>query len=179
LRPSIDDYFLRFLREHLARHPRVGLPALGTDEGDTLFGTWRKLLAEIDGVSYEALTAASERMVAEPASDRRHFTVLAAFTRQAILARRAEGKRYDLSTREGAEFASKCCDRCGGTGVVSVFRRPPVPEGTPSSVAAHCVCALGRWMRRALERAPAVLERIPDLDAVLVNRIPWTTDPPR
>lgn len=179
MHPSIDEYFLRFVREHLVRHPRVGLPAMGTDEGDTLFGAWRKLLAEIDGVSYKALTAASERLLAEPASDRRHFTVLAAFTREAIAARRREGRGHDVSTREGAELASKCCDRCGGTGVVSVFRRPPVPEGTPSSVAAHCVCALGRWMRRTWEREPGVLKRIPDLDAVLVNRIPWTTEPPR
>lgn len=180
MRPSaIEPWFRRFVEEHVIRHPRAGLPAFESKEGEVVYSTWRKLLARIEGIDYLSATAASERLVAEPASERKHFTALAAFAAEAILARKPEGKRNDLTTRDGAEQASKGCGRCGGTGLVSVFRRPPVPERTPASVAAHCVCALGRWMRRYWEaKDPAIARRFVDLAEVLNGRSAWTADEP-
>ncbi|MDR3639045.1 MAG: hypothetical protein P4L84_34895 [Isosphaeraceae bacterium] len=178
MRHSAEPFFENFLSEHLARHPKAGLPVPGTPDAKVVYKTWLKLLNQIEGLSYDTLTTASERLVAEPASERKHFTTLVAFAREAIIAKKPEGKRQDLATREGAEQASKGCDRCGGMGLTTVWRRLPVPERTPATVAAHCVCALGRWMRRYWERDPAMLRRIPDLDDVLNGRSVWLAEEP-
>lgn len=180
MRPSgVDFYFERFLTEHLARHPRAGLPKQGTKEADVVFKAWRKFLGEVEGLSYEALTTASERLITEPAPDKKHFSTLLAFAKEAILARKPEGKRNDLTSREGAEIASKSCDRCGGTGLVTVWRRLPVPERCPETTAAHCVCALGRWMHRYWEaKDSATARRFVDFDRVLNGRSAWLAEQP-
>ncbi len=171
-----------FLREHLARHPRAGLPAIESKEGGVVYASWRKLLGQIEGLDYDALTIASERLIVEPASDKKHFTALAAFAAEVVLAKEAAkrgGKpRQDLSTHEGSKAASLGCERCHGGGLVTVFRRPPVPERCPPAVAAHCVCAMGRWMRRRLEaQDPVLARRVVDLDLVLRGPSDWVVDP--
>ncbi len=177
----LDAWFESFAQEHRRRHPRAQLPSLDSDDGATLYGTWLKLLRRIEGLDREAITAASERMVAEPAPPLKHFSTLLAFTREAIANRkRAEGKRTaDTTTREGAEALSRGCDRCGASGLVIVYRTLPLPERCPPTCGAHCVCALGRWMRGQISRqGPDLIKRIPDLDDAIKGRGPWLLEQP-
>lgn len=70
------------------------------------------------------------------------------------------------------------CERCDDSGLVSVYRRPPVPVGTPANVNAHCVCPMGRWMRKRIgQQTPGLLRRIPDLRDILDGRSVWQFEP--
>jgi hypothetical protein len=51
-----------------------------------------------------------------------------------------------------------------------------VQESFPSEVSAHCVCALGRWMRS--RTAEAVKARMPDGADIAEGRSNWSFQPP-
>jgi hypothetical protein len=51
-----------------------------------------------------------------------------------------------------------------------------VLEPTAMEVAAHCVCALGRWMRERVDED--LRARIPDVLAIVEGRSRWLLDPP-
>ncbi len=66
-----------------------------------------------------------------------------------------------LNERAAAQDASRDCRHCGGEGLVIV-------DGARSTVAAHCVCPMGRWMRG---RTPQdLIRRIPDYADYLKDR---------
>ena len=85
------------------------------------------------------------------------------------------------------------CEHCGGMGLVTVYHR--FYEGSqdvyyehtgrggevrtikaPGTIAAHCMCRLGEWMRDNTEEK--IRERIPSLIDVLARRTNYqATDP--
>jgi len=98
---------------------------------------------------------------------------------------------------------SRGCKDCGGDGMTIVFHPrwkgvrvdrmwngevEPVDgedgsteirhvmETTAMEVAAHCVCALGRWMRQRVDED--LRARIPDVLAIVEGRSKWLLDPP-
>lgn len=98
---------------------------------------------------------------------------------------------------------SRNCQTCGGDGLVIVFHPRwagvrvasifsgeveqaeaadgtveyrHVHEATAMEVAAHCVCALGRWMRQRVDED--VRGRIPDVEAIVDGRSRWLLEPP-
>ncbi len=66
-----------------------------------------------------------------------------------------------LSERAAAQDASHDCPHCGGEGLVII-------DGARSTVAAHCVCPMGRWMRG--RTAQDMIRRIPDYADYLRDR---------
>jgi hypothetical protein len=92
-------------------------------------------------------------------------------------------------TREKAEADTvKCeyCDRAGlvtiyhpdytGDPVVEVIGRDGKPHRQAGRVNAHCVCPVGRWMRR--HTTDDLVRRIPDLNDVISRRIGYTLKDP-
>ncbi len=173
----------RFFMEHKARHPLMGHPHIS----DPINGIalYRTIGRELDSrrIDYEAATAASDRMIFAPASSRgKHWQTLLDYASEAMRAggRGGHSTSCDLSTREGAEAASRECKRCSGNGLVPVWHPKPDPsKRTPETVGAYCVCALGRWIERNHSRlCPDVRKQMPDLADVIAGRIAWLSDPP-
>ncbi len=96
---------------------------------------------------------------------------------------------------EQARRESRYCRLCGGCGQAIVFhpmwdgsRVVDVPRGeldaegneisipTAMEVAAHCRCALGRWIRARTDRD--MIARIPDVSEILAGVSLWLLDPP-
>lgn len=98
---------------------------------------------------------------------------------------------------------SKNCQTCGGDGLAIVFHPRwagcrvgemfrgeieeiptegggkeyrHVQEPTAFEVAAHCICALGRWMRARLDED--LRARVPDVEAIFDGRSRWLLEPP-
>ena len=198
-----DEEFVSWAVAHHARHPFARLPK---PEGPQLV-FWRTLkkALEVRGVrDLKLLTAASERLFREPpkrAGD--HNETLVNFYLEAARAAGLPGAGAADDTREAAEAASRDCERCGGTGLATVYRR--APEGplcnhcrqpvdadlvcrrcrpsarpVPASVSAHCGCRMGRWVRRRqLLTCREAHDRTPDLVDVLEGRSKcWRHDPP-
>jgi len=97
----------------------------------------------------------------------------------------------DMS-RKQAEESSRDCAQCDGGGYVPVYH-PRYTGSTTVTIAsgpgrtatiagrvnAHCVCALGRWMRERIRiTAPELLGRIPDLIEVFKGRSEWLAEDP-
>lgn len=97
------------------------------------------------------------------------------------------------SERARAEWQSRGCRICGGSGMAVAFhpdhggRRitvldsvDPMGEVRRTSIvteaAAHCVCPAGRWMRENTEEW--LKRRIPDGAAMVEGRSPWSFDAP-
>ena len=94
--------------------------------------------------------------------------------------------------REQAKFASRGCEVCGGAGMVIVFHHAwtgsrlakvqaerngeIVEQEVAAEVSAHCICALGRWMRS--KSTEAVKARVPDGAAILVGHSNFSFQPP-
>ena len=94
--------------------------------------------------------------------------------------------------RDKAEWESRNCQVCGGAGQMIVFhhrwtggrfatimteRNGEIIESQiPAEVTAHCICALGRWMRS--KTTEALKARIPDGAAILEGRSNWLFQAP-
>jgi hypothetical protein len=91
-----------------------------------------------------------------------------------------------------AEFASRHCAICGGSGQVIVFhlkhngsrfvtvateRNGEIIETQiPAEVSAHCICEIGRWMRS--RTSESLKTRIPDGATILEGCSSWLFQPP-
>ena len=131
-------------------------------------------------VDYAIATVASERLVFEPAKSRAlHWQTLLDYARDAVRSRAGSEQSRDLSTREGAEAASRNCERCDGNGLAVVWASWPDPSGkTPERTTAYCVCALGRLVeQRHRKHSPDLRRRMPDLTDVLAGRSFWRAEP--
>lgn len=71
--------------------------------------------------------------------------------------------------RREAEYRSRHCPHCGGSGLALVDATDPGAKAR--TVGATCVCVHGRWIRSWHDKFDrAILERIPDLAAILHGR---------
>ena len=171
--------FRTFIEQHRELHPGSKLPAF--DLSEPMYTGWLKVLHARGVAEVAALYAASERLLTEPPrSFLLHFPALCAHAEDAmkVLGSRP---RHNLSTREGAEAASKGCDRgCSGPGLTVAWHPRPDPMNRlPETVAAYCVCALGRWTERNhAAKQPEIRKRMVDLKDVIEGRRVWLADPP-
>ncbi len=162
VRDWIDDYIAR----HKALTGPHDWPLAGSDDWAEYIRGWA--LAFIRrGVTEAEADAASARLAETPPKFQKdHLPAVLAV----VEAARAAAGNAPAQDRESALHASKGCDRCGGSGLVSLFH--PDPANVPPSVGAHCTCPYGRWVRAHTE-APD-LRRIPDL----ADPGEWRLDPP-
>lgn len=173
-------WFADWLVDHLARHRGDGLPGLMTEEGRLMYESWQDAIVS-RRISRDGATAASKRLVAEPARFKRdHFPTFLTMAQEATRALDQQNggrARSDLSTREGCELASVGCIRCGGGGLAPVQYSEPAYAaacGIPAIVSAYCVCALGRWIKaNHADKAKDVAARVPDLAEVIAGRGQW------
>lgn len=172
----------RFFEEHRERYPELNLPLSSDRSGRFLYETVGDEMTKL-GIDYDAASAASRRLVLDPPAGRnKHWSKLLELAKEEM-GRRPVGtarRPADISTREGAEAASKSCDRCGGVGLTTVYHPRPNPaEKIPATVAAYCVCAYGRWVKgNHAARCPDVAKRTPDLADAIGRRCIWLEEPP-
>ncbi len=172
----------RFLIDHRQRHRFARLPDPTTDDGERFFDVWRKRLAARGIVEVRYLEIASERLLEEPGKARDHFSDLVKYAVEAMAAAGVTPEATaGAESREQAEAASHECGHCGGSGMTVVWH----PRGgdrehrEPESVAAYCVCRMGRWVRaRHVVALADVLKRTPDFADVQLGRSSWLIDPP-
>lgn len=171
--------FEAFIGRHRQRHPFARLPSL--EDGKLMYQTWYAQLRLCRIADVEVIDEASARLVLKPPrSDKVHFQTLCEY---ALDIQKARGGKtlHDLSSREGAEAASKGCDRgCAGTGLTVVWHRAPDRDARIAETsAAYCVCALGRWIERNHSaKCPEIRKRMVDLKDVIEGRGVWLADPP-
>lgn len=166
-----------FLESHRGRFVPHDWPAADSDEYLDLLGDWIEAFRAA-GVTEGEAVRASRRLTLAPPRWRRDHLPAVMETIRAMRAERAPAEAPE--TRDAAAAQSRDCARCGGQGLAPV-------TGTAErhgafveySCAAHCVCPLGRWMRKTIAAArggEVLVRRIPDLD-----RLPYgfrETHPP-
>ncbi len=169
--------FRHFLAGHRESHPEARLPEF--EAATAKYQSWFKILLGRGINDVGALEHASTRLHTEPPkSHADHFPTLCRYAQDAMKSRGGVVSR-DISTREGAEHASKGCERCSGSGLTTVYHPRPSREAriAPTS-GAYCVCAMGRWIERTHRaKSPDIRQRIPDLKDVLEGRGEWMAAP--
>lgn len=195
----VEDWFDDFALRHTERFPREW-PAPRSEFWDSLLRRFIK-----HGVQEADADAASEALMdSPPAFVDRHPEALLAKVREFWAAAKLADSPPDDA--DAAKAASRACPHCGGSGLATVYRRSPRGQGAPScsscgevlpadhlacpqcvpgarrvppSVAAHCVCPYGRWMRARLAKDDALSRIMPDLGDVLSSRSrAWSPEPP-
>lgn len=82
------------------------------------------------------------------------------------------------SSRDAAADASRDCLDCAGNGITARYRHDP--DAIPKTLSLFCLCALGRWMEKAIrEKSPDVHRRMLDLARypfLKLDRVSWTSD---
>jgi hypothetical protein len=166
---AIKDWICDLMEKHRARFNPHDWPGVGSDEFVEYVKGWITAFALLH-VGEDEAEAASRRLTMSPPNFRReHVPMLI----DAIKQIRAEKDPVSLAlaggTREAAKAASRDCPYCGSEGLAPVFHPWPSPEHRVApSAAAYCVCAHGRWIRKAhAETEPELLRKIIDLDCVL------------
>jgi hypothetical protein len=174
----VKNWINGFLRRHKARFAPGDWPT-GEDSEEVreFVKTWVTAFATRQVTEAEA-DEASQALGANPPNFRREH--LQAVVGRIEATRNAQGGQGGASTREAAKEQSRGCGSCGSEGLASVFHPFPSHEHKISaSVAAYCVCAHGRWIKRAhSEKNPELLRKIPDLGDVLEGRTGWLASPP-
>lgn len=173
-----DDWFEAWAKAHYSRHKaNARVPDPTRDGGEGWYRTIQRLFAA-RGIGREAAEKASVQLFVEPpktAAD--HVPAL-------LRLAAAEAGKHDAGgaadTRETATEASRDCPRCGATGLATVWRPEPAYElRRAPSVAAYCVCRLGRWIkRRHQSTTPDLLNLVPDLHDALAHRGEWLAERP-
>lgn len=175
----VDDWFFEpWLGEHVARHAKAGLPPLGSPAGDAEYEGWRSNFVRRGVHDYDVATEASKALMGENLRHSSlHFPRLLELATEVYAARRlALSAGLDPDSLDAAQLASARCEHCGngtkGAGMVTVYHpEPDAARKIPATVAAHCVCPAGRWLRKTLGgKDAAILRRIPDLADVLEGR---------
>jgi hypothetical protein len=191
----VDDWFARFVTRHVQRFPRPDWP----DEASEFWISLKRMFVR-NAVSEREADAASEALVeSPPAHLDRHAPDLIAKVRESWKASR---QGADPADPQALKAESRGCEHCGGAGSATVFRPTPRPScprcggplppdhlacpkceprarRVPRTVAAHCVCPYGRWVRSRLAASdPDVCRRCPDLDDVLAGRSLWLAEDP-
>ena len=177
---KIRDWIREFLREHRDRFQPYGWPDEGTEEHTVLTGDWIEGIAGANVGEDEARRASKRLLLAPPKYTREHLAAMLAVVQTMREERASVTTDPSLMNRDQAFAESRNCPECGGGGLVTVYHPTPDRERrVPASAAAHCVCALGRWMRRTLaEKDAETVKRIVDLVDVQFGRVGWLLQPP-
>ena len=169
-----------FLAVHQANYSPSDWPNPGTDEWRHYVKFWAKTF-DREGVDREEALEASDMLFANPPSFRRQHVQMVM-----EVIRRERVRRAAMSapeTREAAEAHPESiqCALCGRTGLVTVYHtfRGTKDAGSytiggevrkgPTTIAAHCKCPVGRWLRRHTKED--LLKRIPDYIDVRAGRL--------
>jgi hypothetical protein len=164
---------------YLARLRVRFAPGDWPEPGSEEFGEWVKgwvTALSLKQVSEREASLAAESLLLAPPNFRREWI-------PRVVAE-IESNRSQVgapaATREAAQLASRNCEHCGGMGLAIVWHPRPNPaDRIPETVAAHCVCQHGRWMRRRLtEQDAELVRRIPDFADVQEGRSLWLSEPP-
>ena len=176
---AVKDWIMGFLDRHQARFAPHDWPADGaTEEWREFTKGWITALALRQVTEAEADDASSRLAARPPAWRREHIPAIL----EAIEAIRQErsGPAPQAMTRERVEHESKAAAHCGGGGLTSVWHPRPDPIAkVPETLAAYCICPMGRWIERIhRDHFPDVRARWIDLADVLAGRSEWRIDPP-
>jgi hypothetical protein len=182
----LDGFLKKFVRR--LRPPEW--PEPGTDEYTDYRDDWAYALQSHNVTEEEANEVLMRLRQDPPQWLREHLPKFLACVTAIRQERAAKGRADD---RDTAQAASRDCQHCDGGGFARVYypeyrgnpaeELPVMERGEvvrrliPVAVSAHCVCALGRWMRSKI-RELDLLARIPDLADVLAGRSRWLAREP-
>lgn len=178
-----------FLKKFVRRLKPPEWPEPGTDEYTDYRDDWAYALRGHNVTEEEADEVLMRLRQDPPQWLREHLPKFLACVTAIRQERTAKGQADD---RDTAFEASKGCPHCHGHGLATIFHpdyvgdallvRPEMEGRERYAVArrsAHCVCAMGRWMR-SKTRDLDVLSKIPDLTDILAGRSRWlAADPTR
>lgn len=171
----VKHWISGFIDRHRARFDPHDWPADGSDEWREYLTGWVTAFATAQVSETEADSASIALVETPPNFRREHLPAVM----KAVRERRPEAVA-PASTREAASDASKSCPHCSGSGITQVtgtFERSG--ELVERTVAAHCACPHGRWIRnRIAQQEEHLLKRIPDLAEVFAGRSAWRYDDP-
>ena len=174
----VREWIQDFLTAHGARFQPYGWPRPGSEEYLAFAKGWMTEFA-LKAVTQDEAEVASTKLMGCPP---RHMAEHLPAVMQLVLLARAEAAPA-AETREAAREQSRGCRYCGGEGLATVYNVDPChAAGRPESVAAHCTCPHGRFIRAKVaegKETKAILRRIPDLAEVLSGRArDWRANPP-
>jgi len=182
----LDGYLKKFYR----RLKPPEWPEPGTDEYADYRDDWAYALRGHNVTEEEADEVLMRLRQDPPQWLREHLPKFMASVEAIRRERLAKGQADD---RDTAQAASRGCPHCAGSGQAIVFDRDydgrhvverechvhgeakVIPYAM--TVSAHCVCAMGRWMRGRI-RDLDVLARTPDFADVLAGRSRWLAQDP-
>lgn len=182
-----------FLKKFVRRLDPPEWPKLGTDEYTDYRDDWAYALKGHNVTEEEANEALMRLRQDPPQWLREHLPKFLACVTAMRQERAAIGQSDD---RDTAQAASRDCPHCDGGGYARVYLRQyrgssveelevvdrggrVTRKAIPVAVNAHCVCALGRWMRSKI-RDLDTLARVPDFAESLAGRSRWLArDPTR
>jgi hypothetical protein len=183
---------LVFYDEQLAPGPDQW-PEIGTEDYQSFEQIWDEALSD-EAVDDKQAFASVRKLCKEnhrPKWRSEHLPGLLEMVRRTKAANLAQGAAGKLAgpeeSRESALYKSLACDYCGRTGMTLVYHRDHVGgrmievydrnnelKKVASSVAAWCVCPLGRWIRINHQRKDKDLaKRMVDLCNVVDGNSEW------
>jgi hypothetical protein len=191
---QVRSWINGFAKRHSERFPHPEWPKPGSE----FWLSVERLFARHGVTEAVADEASLALMESPPAHLDRHAEALLSAART-VFAAAQKGGPEPPGEREAAQAASRGCGHCGGQGHAVVFRPVPRPSCSrcgatlppdhlacpeceprarpvPRTVAAHCVCPYGRWVRSRTEAE--MLRRFPDLAEVLAGRSVWLAEDP-
>ena len=174
----VREWIQDFLTAHGARFQPYGWPRPGSEEYLAFAKGWMTEFA-LKAVTQAEAEAASTKLMGCPP---RHMAEHLPAVMQLVQLARAEVAPA-AETREAAREQSRRCGYCYGEGLATVWNRDPCYAARrPETVAAHCVCPHGRFIRAKIaegKETKDILRRIPDLHDVIAKRdMNWAMHPP-
>lgn len=181
----ITKWIVIFLRTHFARYPRYDWPVEGSEAWDEQVRMWTTAFATRRISQYDADLASLSLAANPPRFADGHIPAIV----HAVAALQG-GNSASTDDRTEAARQSRNCEYCGGNGMTTAYH--PRYDGSRtveatnretgevcrarSTVAAHCVCPMGRWMRSQSEDDDR--KRIADGLKCVNGQSDWSLDDP-
>lgn len=176
---QVRQWIGSFLKRHKARFdPRDWPSAEDAEDYREYLLTWITAFATREIAEGEA-DEASRLLGPTPPNFRREHLPMVLSMIESL--RQQRGTQPAASTRELARDAARDCPYCGSEGLATAWAaHPDAAFKISETVAAYCVCAHGRFIKRShADKEPAMIRRIPDFGAVLDGEARgWLAHPP-
>jgi hypothetical protein len=163
----VKQWISSFLRRHKARYGPPDWPNTESDDWLEFVKGWIQAFEECEVTEKEA-DEASLRLVRKPPKWRSEHVPQVTEMIMAIRKGPLAGIT-GISPGDIAKGASRHCQYCDGSGLATIWPvNPDAERRIPRTLATHCVCPYGQWMRKTLEDSDAATaRRYPNFEAVL------------
>lgn len=176
---TVEVWVARFLKAHGARYQPSGWPPLGSDDYLEMLEDWTEAFQAVKVTEDEATRASRRMAVNPPQYNQRRDHLPAIMATIATMRAERSPASGEIMDRAQAEYASRDCEHCGGSGFAPVWH-PNIREaspGKPHRFNCECVCPYGRLIRRGQMKANERYKGV-DFADVLRGSTGWRLWPP-